>query len=357
AFLERDTDGVYHLPMVKPVESQRGPEGSPFVRDMLLDVAALRQLLTAAIDASTLLNVDADLRATWQDQLAHLAPLPMDEATGLFVAYPGASPDLPNDHPVLLGPVYPSGLALSATENQAAGRALDHILRTTKRGMAGFPFTQIVAWGDDLSYAWLTIAAARLGHRELVLPYLYDLMILLQLKKNGLFASRPSNVGTRDEKVSLINTSGGFLQALTEMLLQSYDGVIRIFPATPADWTGAFAGLQAVGHVTVDAAQVDGKLRYARLTAGRDGVFTVRNDWGAVRLVMADGSVRLTDAAELRLNVTAGTAVLITPAEGSSAECSLSPGDEPRTTPRAWTGPRYLETLPPEQRWSITIGQ
>lgn len=39
-------------------------------------------------------------------------------------------------------------------------------------------------------------------------------------------------------------------QAVNEMLMQSYDGKIRVFPATPADWPAAFT-LRAVGGFLV----------------------------------------------------------------------------------------------------------
>ena len=349
-------DGCYHIRMAKPVESQRPPDGSPFVADTLLDLAAMRQSLVAAIEAATLLGTDAELRAHWQHLLDHLAPLPVNTARRMFVAFGGADPELPNDHPTLLGGLYPSGLSLSPAEIEFAGNAFQHMLNATKREMPGFPFTKIVAWGDDLSYSWLTIAAARLGKRDTVLAYLYDLLILLQLKKNGFFASRPSDVPSRDHKVSLINTNGGFVQALTEMFLQSYDGLLRVFPATPDAYTSAFAGLQAVGNVTVDAAQTAGRLDYLRLTAGSAGVIRLRNDWGHLKLQHPDGAVTKTDEAIIILPCQAGEQVLLTPATGGQPF--------PRTwetvdnsTPRTWSGPRYLERLPAEQEWTVSIGQ
>jgi hypothetical protein len=356
-FLEVDANGHYYFPMVKPVETQRGPNGSPFVRDMLLDVAALRQLLTAAITASTTLGIDDERRARWQEILEQLVPLPVDAQGVQFVAYAGASPDLTNDHPTLLGPVFPSGLALSEEEFHCAERAFEQILGASKRGMDGFPFRQIFAWGDDLSYSWITIAAARLGKREKAFAYLYDFLVLLQLKKNGLFTSRPSDVVSRDGKVSLINTTGGFALAITETLLQSFDGVIRVFPATPVGSTTAFAGLQAAGNFTVDAVQEAGALRYIRLYSGSGGIATIRNDWGLLVIRDAQGCESVTEAALLALPTEAGQAYLLYPVGHVPDAVVVAFTDEVLREPRTWTGPQYLEQLPADQAWTISLGQ
>jgi hypothetical protein len=355
--MEFRADGTCGLPVGKPVESQRPPDGAPFVKDTLLDLIALRQCLTAGIEASEKLDMDAGLREQWRSILTHLAPWPCDRQRGLFTAFRDADPDLPNDHPTLLGALFPSGLPLSPQELVYTEGAFDHILRTSKRVMPGFPFKNILAWGDDLSYSWLAIAAARLGKRDKVLAYLYDFLVLLQLKKNGLFASRPSDVATRDGKIALINTCGGFVMAMTEMFLQSYDGTLRVFPATPPDYTAAFSGLRAVGDFTVAAAQVEGRLCYISIRSGRGNTLTLRNDWGRMDIHEPGGSVKSTEEAIITIPTVQGKSYLLMSAGQPREAFPLTWDTPPRSTPRTWTGPAFLERPPTGEGWTISIGQ
>jgi len=213
-----------------------------------------------------------------------------------------------------------------------------------------------MSWGDDLSYSWLMIAAARLGKRDIVHAYLYDLLILLQLKRNGLFATKPCDISERDSKISIFNTVGGFTQGLTEMFLQSYDGLLRVFPATPNGYTSAFAGLKAAGNVSVSASQVDGRLCRIHLVAGSAGLIRLRNDWGAVRITLPDSNVVTVVDEIIELPAKPDDVFVIEPVE-SRPKFALSWETASPERPRTWSGPQYLERVPKDQEWTVTIGQ
>jgi alpha-L-fucosidase 2 len=73
----------------------------------------------------------------------------------------------------------------------------------------------------------------------------------------------------------------GISGAVTEMLLQSHDGVIHLLPALPDDWkaTGSFTGLRARGGYRVDCEWRDGKVTTYKIVADRargTGSVTVR---------------------------------------------------------------------------------
>lgn len=80
-----------------------------------------------------------------------------------------------------------------------------------------------------------------------------------------------------NNKPMQIDGTMGTVQAVAEMLLQSYDNEIILLPALPSSWgNGSFRGLKARGNVTVDAAWRDGKLWEAVLAAGSDREITIR---------------------------------------------------------------------------------
>ncbi len=69
-----------------------------------------------------------------------------------------------------------------------------------------------------------------------------------------------------------IDGNFGGTSGVTEMLLQSHEGFIRILPSLPAAWpNGSFAGLVARGNFTVGATWQDGRATEITVTANRGG--------------------------------------------------------------------------------------
>ena len=70
-------------------------------------------------------------------------------------------------------------------------------------------------------------------------------------------------------------------QAVHEMLLQSWGGVLRVFPATPAKWKDvSFADLRAEGGYRDTAERRGGRTVRVRIAAGRDGRLRLRDPFG-----------------------------------------------------------------------------
>jgi alpha-L-fucosidase 2 len=66
--------------------------------------------------------------------------------------------------------------------------------------------------------------------------------------------------------------------AVNEMLLQSYSGTIRVFPAVPDDWEGRFR-LHAVGRFVVSAARVGGDTEYVVIESKNGKPCRIANPW------------------------------------------------------------------------------
>ena len=71
--------------------------------------------------------------------------------------------------------------------------------------------------------------------------------------------------------------------AISEMLLQSYDEVIRVAPAVPPDWDVTFAHW-AQGGFRVTARVNQGRVAFVSIEAGRDGICRVENPWSCLGL-------------------------------------------------------------------------
>lgn len=102
-----------------------------------------------------------------------------------------------------------------------------------------------------------------------------------------------------------IDGNFGYTAGVTEMLLQSYNGVIRLLPALPADWAdGSIRGIRAENNFTVDQTWGGGQLLKATVTSGSGrpctlvhkdiSSATVMTESGQPVAVTADGTDRIT---------------------------------------------------------------
>ena len=83
------------------------------------------------------------------------------------------------------------------------------------------------------------------------------------------------------------NFGGG--AGISEMVMQSHEGVISLLPAFPAHVSGSFTGLRARGGVTVSAAWENGRVTRLELTPDRAGTVRVELPGRGVIEVYADG--------------------------------------------------------------------
>jgi alpha-L-fucosidase 2 len=106
-------------------------------------------------------------------------------------------------------------------------------------------------------------------------------------------------------------------QAVHELLLQSWGGVIRVFPAVPAEWKDAsFRTLRAEGAFLVSAIRRSGKTVQATVTAEVDGELRLRNPFGKARVKWTIKPLRQ-DGDDLIFSLAAGRTVEGTLVAGS----------------------------------------
>ena len=104
--------------------------------------------------------------------------------------------------------------------------------------------------------------------------------------------------------------------AINEMLLQSYDGVIRVFPALPDSREAAFT-LRAAGGFTVSASiSADGIIPTVSITSDLGGECKIYNPWPGGELKVKEGA---SEDAEIPVKIEGGIASFET-----RAECNYS---------------------------------
>jgi hypothetical protein len=80
-----------------------------------------------------------------------------------------------------------------------------------------------------------------------------------------------------------------YLLLVSEMLIQGYHGLIRLFPALPDDRDASFSNLRAEGPLLVSAARKGGIVQHVKIKAIGKQSFCLLNPWDDGRTVYLNG--------------------------------------------------------------------
>ena len=216
------------------------------------NLAALRWLLTTLIALSDRTGVQSAACARRADLLARLHPAPVDE-NGYRIAS-DQPVDKSHRHYSHLLAFYPLHLC-DPDDPQTRillERSLAHWLGIDNgRELAGYSYT-----GGASLYALL-------GDGEKA----HALLKHFLNEPIGMGLLLPNTFYTEcDGKNPVIETPLSAATAITEMLLQSRNGALRIFPAVPESWREcSFRELRAEGGFVVSARREEGKTRWVKI--------------------------------------------------------------------------------------------
>ncbi|MCU0781326.1 MAG: glycoside hydrolase N-terminal domain-containing protein, partial [Akkermansiaceae bacterium] len=133
------------------------------------------------------------------------------------------------------------------------------------------------------SFTWAASLAARAGFPDEAERLLVDFERAF-VTRNGFHVNGDqTGTGLSGFRYRPFTLEGNFLlmDAIHEMLMQSWGGKIRVFPAMPRSWQDAsFTDLRAEGGMVVSAKRVDGKTTEVTLSCPRGGTFNLLNPFG-----------------------------------------------------------------------------
>ncbi|MCE5326385.1 MAG: glycoside hydrolase family 95 protein [Planctomycetaceae bacterium] len=287
--LQKDDVGTYNIfPSYAPeMPDTRGYLMMAWGRNPTGDLAFVRILFEGLVEAAGVLGVDESDRGHWQEILDHLAQCPTD-AQGRLLDLEGERWAACRPMPVTMAPLYPAaqiGLGSSAAELAQAQEIYRAVVARFK--------------GAGHLMTWCAAAAAHLGLGDETAALLNDYLDSTVLE-NGLhvLTSVPHYRGGEvTSGVMQIEATTALSNAVSEMLLQSLDGVIRVFPAVPAQWRDvSFDTLRAVGAFLVSARRSDGATQCVEIVSEKGGVCRVADAFGSGRAMLICGGQHGRDA-------------------------------------------------------------
>ena len=235
-----------------------------------MSLGLVHLLLQGLIDMSTALNQDPGTRATWQNLLSHLSALPTMSLNGqTILRETEVGSDFINDgNDIDAQAIYPGSLV---------GLDSDATLQQTARNTIG---ALTNGWHGGNAPATFYAAAARVG---------YNPGTILGNLDNEATAQSFANMAIHHNGGGIENinvtTSG-----LDEMLLQSYQNDVKVFPDWPANTNGKFGDLLAYGNFLISSSKAANAVQYVRAVSQSGGNFTFTNPWGGSVEVYRNGA-------------------------------------------------------------------
>ena len=74
--------------------------------------------------------------------------------------------------------------------------------------------------------------------------------------------------------------------AINEMLLQGYDGVIRVFPNWVKEKDASFTTLRSMGAFLISSSLKQGKVEYLKIFSEKGRPCTIENPWGEAKVLL-----------------------------------------------------------------------
>lgn len=244
-------------------------EGSGSNMNGVLSLGLVRTLFTNLLSMSKDLGVDENRREKWEHILSHLSDYPLQERNGKKIfRYTERGMSWCRDNTLGIQHIYP-GCAI--------GLGSDPKLLEISRDM----IEAMSRWDDNNGFSSWYTACARVGCDPT--------LMLKNLRKVCDKRSMPNLIITYGG--GGIENVSGFL-CLNEMMLQSYEGVLRFFPCWPKDQDARFGTLRAVGAFLVSAEIKNGLVGDVKIVSERGRECNVQNPWPGKSVVLIRNGVK-----------------------------------------------------------------
>lgn len=310
--LVKDANGVYNV-----VGSAQN-ELSSYTRNGSGDLAFLRGLYAALIDMNEAgaVSSSATELALWRAELANLAPLPTftSGTKTLFKATEDAPGFYGNDANPVNGATFAPVLGLGSSPTTL------QTLRDTIYELGANYNGNI--WFQQNSFAWIYPAAARAG-----LPDVFS-------RLTATLSGRPGKDGLTMRQNGTVSQWGGgaetvgSIEAVNQMLLSSYDGVLRMFPAWTFGQAASFSNMGAVGGFSVSSTMSNTGIQGTAVLSNKGQPLKIAQPWPGATISIVDvagGSAVTGSTATVTAATVAGHTYNVTFSGGITPKVNIAP--------------------------------
>jgi Glycosyl hydrolase family 95 catalytic domain len=241
-------------------------------RNCTFDIAMARYTLKAAIEGATTLQRDPELVTRFRRALALLPDYPRTQTEAPVVVDVEGAPPINYNIVVPTTPVFPCDVVTwqsSAGQRELFSRTIESI-----------------QWNGNNSMVMLGVARARLD-----MPGTLDWMreeVKARLRPNGTLTL--NRLGARFNSFGHYTEQFGATMVLSELLLQSVDDVIRVFPAWPRQQDARFQHLRTQGGFLVSSSLVAGKIDSVEVESTVGGPLRLVSPWKEIAVRPSPGS-------------------------------------------------------------------
>lgn len=305
------------------------------VDDPTTDVAAMQAFFPVASAAAQTLGVDSDLVTALQSAIPKLRQLPRtDYATQTQVLT--ASSDASGNDMIALS------AQPTAARNNVENLGLEAVWPYNLIGDTGslsdlakrtYSHRSYVTEND---WSFDALQAARLG-----LGNEMEAAMIANIKKYQVFPNGFASWNAQPQ-TPYLEEMGVDASAISQGLVQDYDGTLRIAPGWPAGWDAdGTVYIQHRGRVHVQI--TGGRLVTVAIDAGADGTVSLRNPWPGQSVTVVDGSGATVlsgqSGSTLAIPVGAGSSYLVEPASAPTTSLAFAPvSGSPASAPRSYGG-------------------
>lgn len=258
-----DANGVRKLPLSSSPEIFDNSIDAWFKDMTNYDISLMRFAFQAASELADELGLTDEV-ARWKADGAQLPALSLD-ADGALAFAKGFPYNQSHRHFSHAMSIHPLGLV-----DWSQGKESQEIIKATLKKLEDF--------GPDYwcgySYSWFGNMKARAfdgeGAADALRTFAECFCLSNTFHANG--DQTKSGKSRFTYRPFTLEGNFAFAAGIQEMLLQSHTGVIRLFPAVPADWKDvSFNRLRAMGAFLVSAEKQGGALRLVRISSEQGG--------------------------------------------------------------------------------------
>ncbi|SIN74342.1 glycosyl hydrolase family 95 catalytic domain-containing protein [Chitinophaga niabensis] len=237
-----------------------------------LSLGLVKMLFKGMINVSTYLHKDAARQAKWQHILTHLSPFPTQEVDGrVRLKSVEKSPSPWHSGAMGLARVSIHGLILPG---EVCGPVTDSAFNAILLSDVSHwkdKMQEPGSWGNTFGNGIETCfpAAVRVGYDADEIIKQLKARIYAQSNRNGWITA----AGGGTETLSAVPLT------INEMLLQSYEGRVRIFPNWNHKKDAKFNNLRAYGAFVISSSLKDGRVEYVKLQSEKGRDCEMENPW------------------------------------------------------------------------------